>query len=91
MEPNRKRRHPPLYPVFAAAALLGSSCGLEQGEQPSGGAGTPNGTAQELQPLPKDQWLLQKSPQRQAPQPQPPEYAGGGAPYEAFHVDGGSQ
>jgi len=73
--PVKPRRHRPLYPLLAAVALggaLASGCGV--GDET---------TAQDRQTITTQQ--VDAGPQSQ--QPQPPEFMGGGAPYEA--LDGG--
>ena len=72
MAPTRTRRHRPVYPLIAAVALGGA---LVSGC----GVGVEEPTAQDRQQIQQADAGTQ--------QPQPPEFMGGGAPYEAF--DGG--
>ena len=80
MEPSRKRRHSPLYPVLAAAALAGafvSSCGVDLQE-----------------PIDRElQKIVSKADggtTTTTTPPTPPDFIGGGAPYEALPFDGGT-
>ncbi len=76
---STRRKHRPLYPVLAAAALgalLGSACG------PGPEVPLPEELQQQLTQQPADAGT-------QPQQPNPNDFIGGGAPYEAFEPDAG--
>ena len=76
---KRTRRHQPLYPVLVAALALGgvaaSSCG----------GGFPDDIATQTQKI----LVQQADAGTQSQQPDPNNFIGGGAPYEAFDAGPG--